>query len=268
MGGLAHPYRDGGASHTDERMPTAPGLSPETPTTRHSDADVVIDLRTGEPVLDLRTVTPQTPGRLNRAPRWKLTIKRLIDSAVAGTALLLLAPVFAAIALAIRVTSPGPIFFTQPRVGRNGEVFAFRKFRTMYANADAMKSSLAAFNEAEGPIFKMRHDPRVTKVGRVLRRMSLDELPQLMHVVSGHMSLVGPRPHLPEEVAAYGPFDYRRLTVQPGITCIWQVSGRSDLDFDTWVSLDLEYIDSWSLWLDLKLLFLTIPAVFSGRGAY
>jgi lipopolysaccharide/colanic/teichoic acid biosynthesis glycosyltransferase len=268
-GGFAQPH--GGTGHQLAGTKALVGVAPQgehAPDVHHVDDDVVIDLRTGEPVVGLRTVTPATPGKLNRAPRWKLGLKRAMDVVCASVALALLAPVFLIVATAIWVTSPGPIFFTQSRVGRNGEVFRFRKFRTMYVNAEAMKNQLRELNDAEGPIFKMRRDPRVTRVGRVLRRMSLDELPQLVHVLSGHMSLVGPRPHLPEEVAAYGPFDYRRLTVQPGITCLREVSGRSELDFETWVALDLEYIDSWSLWLDVKLLFRTVPAVVSGRGAY
>jgi lipopolysaccharide/colanic/teichoic acid biosynthesis glycosyltransferase len=138
----------------------------------------------------------------------------------------------------------------------------------MRVNAEEEKAQLTALNEHSGPIFKIREDPRVTSVGRWLRRTSLDELPQLFHVASGRMSLVGPRPHLPEEVAMYGSRAYRRLSVKPGVTCIWQVSGRSDLDFDTWIDLDLEYIQRWSLWSDIKLLVLTVPAVLSGRGAY
>jgi exopolysaccharide biosynthesis polyprenyl glycosylphosphotransferase len=187
---------------------------------------------------------------------------------VALTAIVLLAPVFAAVALAVKLTSPGPVFFRQVRVGRDGRTFTFLKFRSMYADADARKLDLLDLNEADGPIFKIKNDPRITPIGHFLRRTSLDELPQLFHVLRGQMSVVGPRPQLPEEVSAYGPMDYRRLTVQPGITCIWQVSGRSDLDFDTWVALDLEYIDTWSLWLDMKLMLKTVPAVLSGKGAY
>ncbi|HEX9645153.1 MAG TPA: sugar transferase [Acidimicrobiia bacterium] len=231
--------------------------------------DLVIDLRTGDPVLELAPSLPlAAPGRLARAAAWKHGVKRIVDVTIAVAALVVLAPLFAAAAVAVKLTSPGPVFYSQPRVGRNGEIFAFRKFRSMYVGADEHKDNLRDLNEAQGPIFKMKRDPRVTRVGRLLRRLSLDELPQLAHVLSGKMSLVGPRPHLPEEVAEYGPLDYRRLSVKPGITCIWQVSGRSELDFDTWVALDLEYIDRWSLWLDLKLIGKTIPAVLSGRGAY
>ena len=233
--------------------------------------DVVIDLRTGEPVLELRELrelTAPPANRLVNATAVQRAVKRGIDVVVASIALVLLAPIFLAAAVAVKVSSPGTVFYSQPRVGMDGRMFSFMKFRSMYADADQRKSELADLNEADGPIFKMKGDPRITPVGRFLRRTSLDELPQLLHVLAGQMSLVGPRPHLPEEVAAYGPIDYRRLTVQPGITCIWQVSGRSELDFDTWVALDLEYIDTWSTWLDIKLMAKTIPAVLSGRGAY
>ena len=230
--------------------------------------DVVIDLRTGEPVLELRELTAPPANRLVNATPVQRVVKRGLDIAVASIALLLLAPVFLIAAVAVKLSSSGPVFYSQSRVGMDGRMFSFMKFRSMFADADKRKADLADLNEADGPIFKMKSDPRITAVGRFLRRTSLDELPQLFHVLSGQMSLVGPRPHLPEEVAAYGPIDYRRLTVQPGITCIWQVSGRSELDFDTWVALDLEYIDTWSIWLDLKLMAKTIPAVLSGRGAY
>ena len=230
--------------------------------------DVVIDLRTGEPIYELRTAPASPANRLIRASALQRAAKRFIDVSVTALAVTLLAPVYLAVALAVKLSSPGPVFYRHTRVGRDGRVFSFLKFRSMYVDADKRRADLEEMNEADGPIFKMKNDPRVTPVGHFIRRMSLDELPQLFHVLSGHMSLVGPRPHLPEEVAEYGPLDFRRLTVQPGITCIWQVSGRSDLDFDTWVALDLEYIDTWSMWLDFKLLAKTVPAVLTGRGAY
>jgi exopolysaccharide biosynthesis polyprenyl glycosylphosphotransferase len=274
MGGLAYPYGDTPADEIPDFVPdltvVAGGLT-DRHASRAADAvdDLVVDLRTGDPVLELAPAMPlAAPGRLARAAAWKHGVKRIVDVTIAVAALVVLAPLFAAAAAAVKLTSPGPVFYSQPRVGRNGEIFAFRKFRSMYVGADEHKDNLRDLNEAQGPIFKMKRDPRVTRVGRLLRRLSLDELPQLAHVLSGKMSLVGPRPHLPEEVAEYGPLDYRRLSVKPGITCIWQVSGRSELDFDTWVALDLEYIDRWSLWLDLKLIGKTIPAVLSGRGAY
>jgi len=240
-------------------------IEPLTPTQA---SDVVIDLRTGEPVVQVPSRHDSPGWTLTEAPSWQLALKRAMDAIVAITTIVLLAPVLLACALAVKLTSPGPVFYTSWRVGKNGEVFRFRKFRSMRKDAEDEKTELAALNEQTGPNFKIREDPRMTPVGRWLRRTSMDELPQLFHVASGRMSLVGPRPHLPEEVAMYGSRAYQRLSVKPGVTCIWQVSGRSDLDFDTWIDLDLEYIQHWSLWFDLKLLVLTVPAVLSGRGAY
>ncbi len=191
-----------------------------------------------------------------------------MDIVISGFALIVLAPLFIVITAVVLTTSRGGLLHKQDRIGQNGEMFRFWKFRSMRANAHQEKATLWGLNEQDGPIFKIRNDPRVTRVGRVLRRFSLDELPQLVHVFTGRMSLVGPRPHLPEEVAAYSSKARRRLAAKPGITCIWQVSGRSDLDFETWIDMDLEYVDTWSLRLDLGLLAKTVPAVISGRGAY
>jgi exopolysaccharide biosynthesis polyprenyl glycosylphosphotransferase len=196
-----------------------------------------------------------------------LSVKRLFDLATSGLALLLLAPVFAGVALAIRLDSPGPAFFRQRRVGRNGRSFQMVKFRSMYQDAEARLEALKAQNEMSGPVFKMREDPRVTRVGRFLRRTSLDEFPQFWNVLTGEMSIVGPRPPLPSEVKQYKRWQRRRLSVKPGITCIWQISGRNNIDFDRWMELDLEYIDTWSLWGDLKIFLRTIPAVLGSRGA-
>jgi len=225
----------------------------------------VIDLRTAEPVVELDRLRPRG---LAAATSTQLALKRAIDIVVAASALLVLAPLLLATALAIKLTSRGPVFFKQPRVGRDGEQFDFVKFRSMRTTAVYEKPQLKELNEMDGPIFKIRNDPRITKVGRVIRKLSIDELPQLAHVLSGKMSLVGPRPHLPEEVAAYDLRAYRRLTVKPGITCIWQISGRADLNFDTWIDLDLEYIDTWDFTRDAEILVKTIPAVLSGKGAY
>ncbi len=226
----------------------------------------VIDLRTAEPIIEIERLAP--PSGLMVASRASLAVKRAVDIVVASIALVLLAPLFLTVAIAIKVTSRGPVFFKQPRVGKNGEMFNFVKFRSMRTSAVYEKPQLKAMNEKDGPIFKIRNDPRITKVGKVIRKLSIDELPQLAHVLSGKMSLVGPRPHLPEEVSAYDARAHRRLDVKPGITCIWQVSGRADLDFETWIDLDLEYIDTWSLGLDAKLLVQTVPAVLTGKGAY
>jgi exopolysaccharide biosynthesis polyprenyl glycosylphosphotransferase len=196
-----------------------------------------------------------------------LAVKRLIDL-TAGMALFLIFLVPGlALAAAIKLDSPGPVLFTQVRSGLHGRRFRMYKFRSMVAGAEAQRDRLQARNEMEGPVFKMRRDPRVTRVGRLLRRTSLDELPQLLNIIKGDMSLVGPRPPIPAEVEKYARWQRRRLSMKPGVTCLWQVSGRNEVDFEEWMRLDLRYIDSWSLWLDLKILLRTIPAVLSGRGA-
>jgi exopolysaccharide biosynthesis polyprenyl glycosylphosphotransferase len=196
-----------------------------------------------------------------------LFIRRSADVALATALVILFSPVLAAIALAVKITSPGPVLFRQKRCGLNGRPFTFLKFRSMREGADALKPSLAPFNEMDRPAFKMTNDPRVTSVGRFLRRTSLDELPQLLNILRGDMSFVGPRPAVIEEVEQYEPWQRRRLSMKPGLTCLWQVSGRSDLTFDEWMRLDLEYIDNWSLWLDVKIALKTIPAVLLGKGA-
>jgi len=197
-----------------------------------------------------------------------LAAKRTFDLVTSGIALLLLSPILIGTAIAIRIDSPGPVFFRQRRVGRNGRPFTILKFRSMYADAEARQEALRALNEASGPVFKMRNDPRITPIGRFIRRTSVDELPQFINVLTGEMSIVGPRPPIPSEVRQYKRWQRRRLSVKPGITCTWQVSGRSNIDFDQWMELDLEYIDHWSLWKDLQICFRTIPAVFTARGAH
>ena len=195
--------------------------------------------------------------------------KRLTDITVSMGMLLLLSPLFMLTALLIRMESPGPIFYRQVRVGYRGRHFTMWKFRSMYVDADSRKRELLKQNEmAGGVLFKMRRDPRITRVGRMIRRASIDELPQLWNVLVGDMSLVGPRPALPSEVALYSLSERERLDAVPGITCIWQVSGRSDIPFDKQVGMDLDYIYSLSLKTDLRLLFKTVPAILSGRGAY
>jgi exopolysaccharide biosynthesis polyprenyl glycosylphosphotransferase len=196
-------------------------------------------------------------------------IKGAVDRVVAGTALLLFSPVLLVIAMAVRFSSPGPAIFRQTRIGKDGREFTMLKFRSMYIDAEARRAELAGRNErAEGPLFKIKNDPRVTRVGRVLRRMSLDELPQLINVAAGSMSLVGPRPPLPEEVALYKDDVRRRLLVKPGLTGLWQISGRSDLTWDESVRLDLRYVENWSLALDLMILWKTAAAISRARGAY
>jgi len=201
-------------------------------------------------------------------PRRRLITKAVMDR-LAGTALLLLAaPVVALAALAIRLTSAGPAFFPQTRVGVDGATFTMFKLRSMYRDADARRADLEAQNEGAGVLFKMKHDPRVTPVGRILRRYSIDELPQFLNVVRGDMSLVGPRPPLSEEVARYEDAAHRRLRVKPGLTGLWQVSGRSDLTWDEAMRLDLRYVDNWSVSMDLLILWKTGRAVVAGSGAY
>ncbi len=196
-----------------------------------------------------------------------LSAKSLIDKIGALCGLVLISPVMVLTALAIKFDSKGPVFFKQIRSGLNGRPFKFYKFRTMCQDADKKKDELAALNEMSGPVFKVRNDPRVTRVGRFLRKTSLDELPQFINVLRGEMSLVGPRPPLPKEVAEYQPWQHRKLSVKPGVTCTWQVGGRNNIDFDDWMRLDLEYIDNWSLWEDTKIIAKTIPAVIKGSGA-
>ena len=194
--------------------------------------------------------------------------KRVFDVVVGIVALVLLIPIFPAIALMIKLDTRGPIFFKQDRIGRNGKAFKFYKFRSMLHGADEQKKALAHQNEQEGPIFKIRSDPRVTTVGRFLRRSSLDEIPQILNVIKGDMSVVGPRPPLPSEVAGYQPWHRRRLEVKPGITCLWQISGRSHIGFNEWMRLDMEYLKTRSFRADLLIFLKTIPAVIARKGAY
>jgi exopolysaccharide biosynthesis polyprenyl glycosylphosphotransferase len=200
--------------------------------------------------------------------RWQRALKRLMDVALATIVGALLSPLMAAIALAIKLDSPGPVVFRQLRVGKGERQFWCYKFRSMYEGAENEQERLKAYNEADGPLFKMRDDPRRTRAGRWLRRTSLDELPQLYNVLRGEMSLVGPRPHLASEVARFEPWQMRRLEVAPGITGLQQVSGRSELTFDEQCLLDIYYIENWSPILDVKILLRTVPKIFIGGGAY
>ncbi len=197
----------------------------------------------------------------------QLAFKRTLDVVVSTVILVLAAPVIPVVALAIRLTSPGSVLFRQRRIGLNGRIFTLYKFRTMIEDAQERRNEVEHLNEMTGPVFKMKDDPRVTSIGRVLRRFSLDELPQLWNVLKGDMSLVGPRPPIPEEVESYHRWHRRRLSMKPGLTCLWQISGRNQVDFDRWMQLDLQYIDNWSPSLDFKILLRTIPAVLSGKGA-
>ena len=197
----------------------------------------------------------------------QLAVKRFLDIVLSATALFVLAPVLIAAALAVKLTSRGPVLFKQLRVGMHKRTFNMLKFRSMVTNAEELKETLLAKNDQTGPVFKMTHDPRVTAVGRFIRKYSIDELPQLVNVLRGEMSIVGPRPPLPVEVAAYEPWQRRRLSVRPGLTCVWQVSGRNEVSFEQWMYLDMQYIDTWSLGRDFGLMLRTVPVVLTGRGA-
>jgi exopolysaccharide biosynthesis polyprenyl glycosylphosphotransferase len=197
-----------------------------------------------------------------------LLLKRALDVALSALVLVVLSPLFLVMALLIILTSRGPVFYRQIRCGLGGRRFTLLKFRSMVSNADQLLQHLEELNEVDGPVFKMRNDPRCTVIGRWMRMLSLDELPQLWNVLRGDMSLVGPRPPLPGEVEQYEPWQRRRLRMRPGMTCLWALEGRSHLQFDRWVKLDLVYIDNWSVWLDLKILLKTIPTVLSSRGAH
>jgi exopolysaccharide biosynthesis polyprenyl glycosylphosphotransferase len=196
------------------------------------------------------------------------TLKRLLDLTLAALALIASLPLWILILVAIRVDSPGSPLFVQERVGIHGRRFRFYKFRSMYIDAEQRLAEVMAHNEIDGPVFKMKNDPRVSRVGMLLRRTSLDELPQLINVLKGEMSLVGPRPPLPREVEQYRPGDAVRLSVKPGLTCLWQIRGRSDVGFDQWMEFDREYVRELSFWLDIQILFRTVWVVLNCRGAY
>jgi exopolysaccharide biosynthesis polyprenyl glycosylphosphotransferase len=198
---------------------------------------------------------------------WQLLLKRIFDIITSLMSIVLLLPVFGAIVVFIKLFSPGPFLFKQVRSGLSGRKFVMYKFRTMIEGAEGMKDSLNGLNEMKGPVFKMKNDPRVTRFGAFLRRSSMDELPQLFNVLKGDMSMVGPRPPMPSEVEKYEVWQRRRLSMRPGLTCLWQINGRNNVDFDKWMRLDLEYIDTWSPGLDFKILLKTIPAVLFSIGA-
>lgn len=224
----------------------------------HLNSDVYLDRLGSAPLLTF-SAAPHDELRL--------LVKRLTDIVIAVTALLLLSPLLLILAALVRVTSPGPVLFKQIRCGLNGRRFTFYKFRSMCENAEEMKESISHLNERDGAVFKIRNDPRLTPVGRWLRKFSLDELPQLWNVLRGDMSIVGPRPPVPEEVQRYARWQRRRLRMRPGLTCIWAVSGRDTVDFDTWMKMDMQYIDNWSLALDWKIMLQTVPRVLTGKGA-
>jgi exopolysaccharide biosynthesis polyprenyl glycosylphosphotransferase len=221
-------------------------------------AKTYIDLFYGIPILTYTTIPFRDKDML---------VKRIIDILGSLAGIILLFPAFLLIAFVIKLENDGPVFYRQIRLGQYGRKFTLYKFRSMVANADELKLGLLSSNEMNGPVFKMKDDPRVTRVGKFLRKFSLDELPQIFNVLNGELSLVGPRPALPEEAEQYDLGQRRRLSMKPGMTCLWQIQGRNTIDFDEWMKLDLEYIDRWSLWLDLVILLRTVPAILSARGA-
>jgi exopolysaccharide biosynthesis polyprenyl glycosylphosphotransferase len=196
-----------------------------------------------------------------------LAMKRFFDIVLSGGALALLSPLLVAVAILVKTTSRGPVLFRQKRVGLHGRMFHMLKFRSMVTDAEQLKEKLLRDNEQSGPIFKMRLDPRITTIGRFIRKHSIDELPQIVNVLRGDMSIVGPRPAIPGEVARYEAWQLRRLSVRPGLTCVWQVSGRNEIGFLEWMKLDMQYIDRWTFAGDLGLILRTIPVVLTGRGA-
>ena len=191
-----------------------------------------------------------------------------MDIVIALLGLILLSPLMLVTAVLIYRGSPGPIIFKQIRVGKNGKEFLMYKFRSMYQDAESRLKELESMNEADGPVFKMAEDPRITKVGKWIRKTSIDELPQLFNVLKGDMSIVGPRPPLPREVAQYSDWAWGRLAVKPGLTCYWQISGRSDVSFEEWMKLDLKYVEEQSFWTDMEILWKTVGVVLNGKGAY
>lgn len=195
-------------------------------------------------------------------------IKRAMDISLSSVALLVLSPVFLATAVAIKLEDKGPVFFTQPRAGKDMKAFQIYKFRSMYVNAEARLSEMMEQNEQTGHAFKIKNDPRITKVGKVIRRFSIDELPQLINIIKGDMSIVGPRPILTFQMEECSQYEKQRLIVQPGLTCYWQIGGRANIKWEEWVELDLDYIEDMSLWTDIKMIARTIPAVMDSDGAY
>ena len=193
--------------------------------------------------------------------------KRILDVLVSLIALIILSPILLIVSILIATTSKGPVIFKQDRVGKDGVIFKMYKFRSMVVNAEELKAKLIKHNEMSGPMFKMKNDPRITKIGHFIRKTSIDELPQLLNVLKGEMSLVGPRPSLPKEVKEFEPWMLKRLTVLPGLTCYWQVMGRNDIEFNEWMKLDIKYVNERNFWLDLKLIFKTFFVLFGDESA-
>ncbi|MFH1690540.1 MAG: sugar transferase [Candidatus Eisenbacteria bacterium] len=227
-----------------------------------------VDERFGYGTVEEFTRGSREGERLLSGKFYRRRVKRPLDVLASLVGLLLLSPLFIVLAIMVRLDSRGPVFFRQMRVGKDGREFEFYKFRSMVQDAEAMKNKLMHLNELEGPVFKISDDPRITPIGRFLRRTSLDELPQLFNVLRGDMSLVGPRPPLPAEVANYESWQRQKLSVLPGITCLWQISGRNHIGFTEWMRLDIEYIRRQSFGVDVKILARTLPAVLLRKGAF
>lgn len=216
----------------------------------------------------LETTYSQDLAAERDVPRWWWAAKRVIDVTVAATVLVASLPVMAVAAIGIAIVSPGSPIFRQTRVGKNGEEFKLYKFRTMERGAHLLHEKMKPLSEVDGPVFKLRNDPRLHALGAILRRTSIDELPNFINVLRGEMSVVGPRPPLPSEVEHYDPYALRRLTVKPGVTCLWQINGRSTVSFEHWMALDNDYIDNWTPVTDLSIIAKTVPAVIRGIGAH
>jgi len=252
-------------SATSDPAPAATRPAPSTPPVEDHRIPPADESAPGFDQWDGKPSLPTTPDVTFYQKRGK----RILDITVCGIALLLTLPIFLMLFVAIKLEDGGPIFYFSQRVGKGGRLFRFIKFRSMILNADAVRDQLHNLNEVDGPVFKIENDPRITRVGRFLRRSSLDELPQLWNILRGDMSLVGPRPPIASEVVRYEPWQLRRLSVPPGLTCLWQISGRCTIGFDEWMRLDMEYIDHHrTLTSDLRILVRTVPAVLSGEGAY
>jgi lipopolysaccharide/colanic/teichoic acid biosynthesis glycosyltransferase len=259
-----------GSSHGDSQLPVAVAAVAAEPVVAHAygvcQPEVPVVVPAGTLQVEPVSLTPAAI-EADLSIAWRLVLKRAIDVFVSLAALAVLSPLFLLMALLIKATGAGPVFFGQRRVGMHGQVFRMLKFRSMVINAEELRPHLEVLNESNGPVFKMRLDPRVTWIGRFMRKYSMDELPQLINVLFGDMSLVGPRPPLPSEVARYQPWQHRRFAVRPGLTCFWQVShGRYRISFDEWIRLDLKYIDQWTLLVDLCLIFRTVGVVLRGTG--
>jgi len=212
----------------------------------------------GFPLLTFETIVPN---------EWELFLKRAFDAFVSLSALIILSPLMIVVAVLVKFTSEGPVFYAQKRVGLHGRQFTLFKFRSMYKDADKRLEEIRHLNEMDGPVFKVKNDPRITPIGKFMRKTSIDELPQLYNVLLGDMSVIGPRPPLQEEVKKYESWQVRRLSMRPGLTCLWQISGRNEISFEKWMELDLQYIDNWSLWRDIEIMIKTVPAVLFAKGA-